>query len=88
MVRLEYGLTEEIQSATDMVESGMVPPRCMGLRVVCSAARSHAGIGLNVRSQSAEAGPASCGRFTTVALEELRRFPGMREDQGHGDGGA
>ena len=49
--------------------------------------RSHTRTGLNVRSQSAEAG---CGlrRFTTVALEELRRFPGMREDQGHGNGGA
>ena len=26
--------------------------------------------------------------FTRVALEELRRFPGMREGQCHGDGGA
>jgi hypothetical protein len=81
-------LTEEIQSATDMVESGMVPPRCTGLRVVCSATRSHTRTGLNVRSQSAEAGLRLRGRFTTVALEELRRFPGMREDQGHGGGGA
>ena len=56
MVRLEYGLTDGIQSATDMVESGMVPPRCTGLRVVCSATRSHTRAGLNVRSQSAEAG--------------------------------
>ena len=70
MVGLESGLTEEIQSATDMVESSMVPPRCTGLRVVCSATHSHTRTGLNVRSQSAEAG---CGlrRFTTVALEEL-----------------
>ena len=82
-------MTEEIQSATDMVGSGMVPPRCTGLRVVCSATRSRTRAGLNVRSQSAGAGLLRlAGGFTTVALEELRRFPGMREDQGHGDGGA
>jgi hypothetical protein len=69
------------------VPQAMVPPRCTGLRVVCSATYRHTRTGLNVRSQSAEAA-AACGRFTTVALEELRRFPGMREDQGHGDGGA
>ena len=56
MVGLESGLTEEIQSATDMVESSMVPPRCTGLRVVCSATRSHTRAGLNVHTQSAEAG--------------------------------
>ena len=65
----------------------LLPPRCTGLRVVCSATRSHTD-----RTQRPLAiggsGAAACGRFTTVALEELRRFPGMREDQGHGDGGA
>jgi hypothetical protein len=54
--RIAAALPEEIQSATDMVESAIVPPRCTGLRIVCSATRSRTRTGLNVRSQSAEAG--------------------------------
>ena len=87
MVGLEYGLTDGIQSATDMVESVWCR---RDERDSASSAPQHVatrGPGLNVRSQSGKAG-LRCGRFTTVALEELRRFPGMREDQGHGDGGA
>jgi hypothetical protein len=54
MVRLEYGLTEEIQSATDMGEPQYRAAAMYGF-LVCSATRSHSQTGRNVRSQSAEA---------------------------------
>jgi hypothetical protein len=65
----------------------MVPPRCTG-SALSAATRSRTRAGLNVRSQSAEAGLRDAGGSLQAALEELRRFLRMREDQGHGDGGA
>jgi hypothetical protein len=49
MVGLECGLTEEIQSATDMGEPQYRAAGMYG-SLVCSATRSHSRTGLNVRS--------------------------------------
>ena len=54
MVRLEYGLTEEIQSATEMGEPQYHAAAMYGF-LVCSATRSHSLTGLDVCPQSAEA---------------------------------